>query len=201
MDLFYNGSKLLSLMDLDGERPTFYMAMTNRSGGKSTWFYRLVMKRFLLHNKKFALLYRFKNELCGISAKFFKDYPSAMKLEGSKLIVFKDGYTLAQKVRQPQGAMVICDNNNGEIKAMVGGRGTSGKRLYNRALSTRQPGSSIKPLSVYSMALSDGESASAKDKPQKFKKYDKNDDIYKYGNYWTAASVINDAPHVINGKV
>ena len=136
-----------------------------------------------------------------ISAKFFKDYPSAMKLEGSKLIVFKDGYTLAQKVRQPQGAMVICDNNNGEIKAMVGGRGTSGKRLYNRALSTRQPGSSIKPLSVYSMALSDGESASAKDKPQKFKKYDKNDDIYKYGNYWTAASVINDAPHVINGKV
>jgi hypothetical protein len=72
MDLFYNGSKLLSLMDLDGERPTFYMAMTNRSGGKSTWFYRLVMKRFLLHNKKFALLYRFKNELCGISAKFFK---------------------------------------------------------------------------------------------------------------------------------
>ena len=136
-----------------------------------------------------------------ISSKFFKDYPTAMKIDGSKLIVYKDGYTLAQKVRQPQGAMVICDNENGEIKAMVGGRGTSGKRLYNRALSTRQPGSSIKPLSVYSMALSDGESAAAKDKPQKFKKYDKNDDISKYGSYWSAASVINDAPNVINGKV
>ena len=37
MDLFYNGSKLLSLMDFwTAKSLTFYMAMTNRSGGKST---------------------------------------------------------------------------------------------------------------------------------------------------------------------
>ena len=50
---------------------------------------------------------------------------------------------------QPQSAMVIMDNNTGEIKAMIGGRGIGGESLYNRALNPRQPGSSIKPLSVY----------------------------------------------------
>lgn len=38
-------------------------------------------------------------------------------------------------------------------KAMVGGRGVTGKQLYNRAINPRQPGSSIKPLAVYSAAL------------------------------------------------
>lgn len=50
---------------------------------------------------------------------------------------------------QPQSAMVIMDNNTGEIKAMIGGRGIGGESLYNRAINPRQPGSSIKPLAVY----------------------------------------------------
>ncbi|SCI89044.1 Penicillin-binding protein 1A/1B [uncultured Clostridium sp.] len=50
---------------------------------------------------------------------------------------------------QPQSAMVIMDNNNGQIKAMIGGRGIGGDSLYNRAIKPRQPGSSIKPLAVY----------------------------------------------------
>ncbi|GAA0712921.1 transglycosylase domain-containing protein [Paraclostridium ghonii] len=50
---------------------------------------------------------------------------------------------------QPQSAMVIMDNNNGQVKAMIGGRGIGGESLYNRATNPRQPGSSIKPLAVY----------------------------------------------------
>ena len=50
---------------------------------------------------------------------------------------------------QPQSAMVVMDNNNGQIKAMIGGRGIGGESLYNRATNPRQPGSSIKPLAVY----------------------------------------------------
>lgn len=136
-----------------------------------------------------------------ISAQFLKDYPTLFKKKGDKIVVSKDGYLLAQKVRQPQGAMVICDYRTGRIKAMIGGRSTNGKLLYNRAIGTRQPGSSIKPLGVYSTALTAGEKAAKDGKAMEFKKYDKNDNIARYGSFWTAASVINDAPMVMDGKV
>lgn len=59
---------------------------------------------------------------------------------------------------QPQSAMVILDPNTGEIKGMVGGRGEKeGSRTLNRVThSLRQPGSTIKPLSVYAPALEYG---------------------------------------------
>ncbi|AOY76769.1 transglycosylase domain-containing protein [Clostridium formicaceticum] len=54
---------------------------------------------------------------------------------------------------QPQSAMVIMEPTTGEIKALIGGRGISGRKIYNRALNPRQPGSSIKPIAVYTPAL------------------------------------------------
>ena len=54
-----------------------------------------------------------------------------------------------------QAATVIIDNNSGMIVAMVGGRGTTDE--YNRGfISTRQPGSTIKPILVYAPALDSG---------------------------------------------
>lgn len=54
-----------------------------------------------------------------------------------------------------QGASVCVDNQTGYIVAMVGGRGE--KDEFNRAfLSTRQPGSCIKPLLVYAPAINEG---------------------------------------------
>ena len=57
--------------------------------------------------------------------------------------------------KQPQSAMVIMDPQTGEVKGVIGGRGEKdGNRVLNRATQTmRQPGSSIKPLSVYSPAV------------------------------------------------
>ncbi len=53
----------------------------------------------------------------------------------------------------PQSACVITDTN-GKILALVGGIGEkSGARVFNRVTSTRQPGSSIKPLAAYSQAF------------------------------------------------
>ncbi len=54
-----------------------------------------------------------------------------------------------------QSAMVIIDPYTGQIKGMVGGIGTKNEsRGLNRATqSFRQPGSAVKPLSVYSPAL------------------------------------------------
>ncbi|MGE5391159.1 MAG: transglycosylase domain-containing protein [Deltaproteobacteria bacterium] len=56
-----------------------------------------------------------------------------------------------------QSAMVLTDYRTGEIKALMGGRNYTVQRGFNRAINAhRQPGSSIKPISVYSPALESG---------------------------------------------
>ncbi len=59
---------------------------------------------------------------------------------------------------QPQSAMVIMDPYTGQVKALCGGRGEKeGNMTLNRATqSTRQPGSTIKPVAVYGPALEYG---------------------------------------------
>lgn len=56
-----------------------------------------------------------------------------------------------------QGASVALEPQTGAVKAVVGGRGEHVFRGYNRATQiNRQPGSSIKPLAVYTPALQAG---------------------------------------------
>ncbi len=56
-----------------------------------------------------------------------------------------------------QAAMAVFDHQTGGIKAIMGGRTYEQKRGFNRATNAyRQPGSSIKPLTVYSPALEAG---------------------------------------------
>lgn len=59
---------------------------------------------------------------------------------------------------KPEGAMIIVDNQSGNIVAMAGGYGPKTSNLiWNRAVKlARQPGSSIKPLVVYGPALESG---------------------------------------------
>lgn len=71
--MYYNGTKLLSLLDLEGEKPEIYICTSNRTAGKTTFFSRLCVNRFLKYNEKFAILYRFNYELDECSDKFFKD--------------------------------------------------------------------------------------------------------------------------------
>ncbi|MEN6463469.1 MAG: PBP1A family penicillin-binding protein [Syntrophomonas sp.] len=56
-----------------------------------------------------------------------------------------------------QVGMTIVDDKKGEVKAVLGGRQYEQQRGFNRAIDAhRQPGSSIKPLSVYGPALEQG---------------------------------------------
>lgn len=73
MTKYYDGTKLLSLTDLKGQKPEIFMVTTNRTGGKTTYFGRLAVRRFLNYGEKFALLYRFNYQLDNVSEKFFKD--------------------------------------------------------------------------------------------------------------------------------
>lgn len=70
---YYDGTKLLSMMDINGRKPEIYMCTTNRTGGKTTYFSRLLVNRFLDKGEKFALIYRFNYELDNCADKFFKD--------------------------------------------------------------------------------------------------------------------------------
>lgn len=58
---------------------------------------------------------------------------------------------------QVQSAVTVIDQSTGNIVAIHGGRGEKGPLDFNRAtMAHRQPGSSIKPLSAYSVALEKG---------------------------------------------
>ena len=70
---YYDGTKLLSLKDKNGETPTIYICTSNRTAGKTTYFNRLVVNRFIRSGSKFCLLYRYNYELEGCSVKFFND--------------------------------------------------------------------------------------------------------------------------------
>ena len=71
--MFYDGTKLLSLSDINGNKPEIYLCTSNRSAGKTTYFNRYVVNRFLKYGEKFCLIYRFNYELDSVADKFFKD--------------------------------------------------------------------------------------------------------------------------------
>lgn len=96
-------------------------------------------------------------------------------------------------IPQPQVASVIMDQYTGQIKALVGGRGISGNKIYNRALNPRQPGSSIKPVAVYLPALENGFTAASGivDEPIKNEK----------GEYWPKNFSSYDGPTTLRNLV
>jgi len=73
MPQYYDGTKLLSMKDLEGNTPEIFICTTNRTGGKTTYFGRLCVNRFFDKGEKFALIYRYNYELDDCAEKFYKD--------------------------------------------------------------------------------------------------------------------------------
>jgi hypothetical protein len=73
MSKYYDGTKLLSMKDINGNTPELYLCTTNRTGGKTTYFGRLLVNSFLKKGEKFGLIYRYNYELDDCADKFFKD--------------------------------------------------------------------------------------------------------------------------------
>lgn len=79
------------------------------------------------------------------------------------------------KDRLVQSGGILVDPQTGGIRAMVGGRGAHTFRGYNRASNLKaQPGSTIKPLAVYTPALEEGWKITnmVKDEPMSFGEYE-----------------------------
>ena len=72
--------------------------------------------------------------------------------------VFESSSNFSGGAAKAQAAMVIMDPKNGEIKGIIGGKGekTTSRGLNRATQTTRQPGSSFKPLSVYAPAIEKG---------------------------------------------
>ena len=70
---YYDGIKLLSMKDINGNLPELYLCTTNRTGGKTTYFGRFLVNKFKKGQGKFCLIYRYNYELDDCADKFFKD--------------------------------------------------------------------------------------------------------------------------------
>lgn len=75
------------MKDINGKTPEIFMCTSNRTGGKTTYFGRLAVNKFLKYQKKFGLTYRFNYELDDICDKFYKDIGS----------LFFNGYEMTTK--------------------------------------------------------------------------------------------------------
>ncbi len=138
-----------------------------------------------------------------ISHEFLKHSGGAFIKDKDSPAFTAQACTMQTKVIQPQGAMVITDIRTGDIKAMAGGRGLPSEQgQFNRAINPRQPGSAIKPLTVYTAALQ--KSADYQKANKKFKYKDPKNDTQGtqyYGDYLTPSSIIVDEPITVNGAV
>lgn len=98
-----------------------------------------------------------------------KKQKKLQKAVNSNLSAFKDKET--NGTYKMQGSAVCIDNKTGRVVAIVGGRSqeTEGYSLNRAYQSFRQPGSSIKPLIVYTPTLERGSTASTTVHDYKFK--------------------------------
>lgn len=71
--IYYDGNRLLNTLDINGNKPEIYICTSNRSAGKSTFFNRYLINKFIKNGEKLCLLYRYRYELDGVADKFFKD--------------------------------------------------------------------------------------------------------------------------------
>lgn len=74
MAIYYDGTKLLSMKDANGNVPEIFICTSNRSAGKTTYWSRYFVNRFIKYDEKFMLIFRNVSDLDGdVSGKFFKD--------------------------------------------------------------------------------------------------------------------------------
>lgn len=83
-----------------------------------------------------------------------------------------------------QSGAVLLDPQSGGVRGLIGGRGEHVFRGFNRATHIKaQPGSTLKPLAVYTPALEEGYQVTSilKDEPMSFGNYQPENASKKYG--------------------
>lgn len=110
-----------------------------------------------------------------INAEFFETYKDFYSINDNGSLALNSKYFQIDEkgTLQPQSSSVVMNHRTGELIAIIGGRETTGHPLNRAYRVPRQPGSTMKPLGVYTPALDNG---------------------------YTAATGIEDAPHYNDKK-
>ncbi|WNS73490.1 PBP1A family penicillin-binding protein [Bacillus sp. DTU_2020_1000418_1_SI_GHA_SEK_038] len=98
-----------------------------------------------------------------------------------------------------QSGAVLLDPASGGVRGLVGGRGSYVFRGFNRATHIKaQPGSTLKPLAVYTPALEEGYQTTSilKDEPMSFEKYKPENASKKYSGEVTMYKALEDSLNV-----
>jgi penicillin-binding protein 2A len=98
-----------------------------------------------------------------------------------------------------QSGGILIDPKTGGIRAIVGGRGEHTFRGYNRATQLKaQPGSSIKPLAVFTPALENGWKITdmLKDEPMNFGEYEPSNYNHEYAGEVPMYEAVKDSKNV-----
>lgn len=100
---YYDGTKLLSMLDSNGNKPEIYMCTSNRSAGKTTYFNKLCVNKYLKSGEKFCLIYRYKYEMADVADKFFKDIQALFFPEYTMFAKSKSRGIYQELYLQPKG--------------------------------------------------------------------------------------------------
>jgi penicillin-binding protein 2A len=101
--------------------------------------------------------------------------------------------------RMVQSGGILVDPKTGGIRAIVGGRGEHTFRGYNRATGLKaQPGSSIKPLAVFTPALENGWKITdmLMDEPMSFAEYEPSNYNHEYAGEVPMYEAVMDSKNV-----
>lgn len=92
-------------------------------------------------------------ELLGGGYRIYTALDPEMQLQADECMATADAFPAADV----EGALIAVDSDDGGIRAVCGGRSDDTRMGLNRATdSLRQPGSAIKPISVYAAAIDSG---------------------------------------------
>ena len=101
--------------------------------------------------------------------------------------------------RLVQSGGVLLDPETGGVRAIIGGRGAHTFRGYNRASQLKaQPGSSFKPIAVYTPALEEGWKITdmLKDEPMKFGSYQPSNYDHQYAGEVPMYEAVKESKNV-----
>lgn len=124
---------------------TYRLTVTHPDGSQENYSEKTLQAYFAASNPEYSIIYKNEEKANEAVAQY-------------RATVVKEGDTIDEVISftpQPQASIVIMDQTNGQVKAIVGGRGSKEASLtLNRATDTkRQPGSTFKVLAAYAPAI------------------------------------------------
>ncbi|HJA11950.1 MAG TPA: transglycosylase domain-containing protein [Candidatus Mediterraneibacter merdipullorum] len=139
-------------------------------------------------NDKNPLVFSSKDE----AKEAIESYKSTLNIDTEAGDIVDERYDITL---QPQVSFVVMDQQTGQVKAIVGGRGEkSGNRTLNRATdSTQQPGSCFKILSTYGPGLNEGDITLATTVVDEPFKYESGQEVHNSTNRYIGSTTVRNA--------